>query len=198
VFYPLLLPPKILANFQSASLRSARNSTLEFSNFNSPNPYIEENKYNPLQKQWDGGSKISLAQSTYINTTINHAERLIAPRQIGTIVAESTRNGLHYGIFLIEDPQYRIPNRIRLPFNDPQGKRYLYPQDVASEVQEGDVWISAGKSGPIKGTIIRNPYFIKLAGSDKYQKMWPVQLEQDIGELHIYPLICYLERQFIL
>jgi hypothetical protein len=47
---------------------------------------------------------------------------------------------------------------------------------------ESEVWIATGKSGVIKGTLINNPYFIKMAGSESYQKMWPVQLETNIGE----------------
>jgi len=67
----------------------------------------------------------------------------------------------------------------------PNNRAYIYPEAVAPEVQEGEVWAATGKSGLLRGTMIRNPYFIKLGGTEGCQRMWPIQLEQDIGENYL-------------
>jgi len=97
------------------------------------------------------------------------------------VVDISTQNGLHYGLFLITDSRYKIPNRITLP-RGLYDKAFIFPDAPAQEIREVEVWIATGRSGVLSGTIVKNPYFINLAGSTTYQKMWPVQVEQDIGE----------------
>lgn len=93
----------------------------------------------------------------------------------------SEENGLHYGLFLISDARYKIPNRFTLP-RGVSDTVFVFPDTLAQEVREVEVWIATGKSGVLSGTIVKNPYFINLAGSTTYQKMWPVQVEQDIGK----------------
>jgi hypothetical protein len=137
---------------------------------------------------WSSSSRISLAHTTSIVTSTHGVEALDEPYKIGTVVAVSTRSGLHYGIFHIEDPRYKIRNRIPLPMRSPNNRAYMYPEAIAPGVDEGEVWVATGKSGLLRGRMIRNPYFIKLAGTEGCQKMWPIQLEQDIGE-NYFPII---------
>jgi hypothetical protein len=173
------------------SLRSPRDST---STLQIPSPSTESTRHQTYYHPWgekqaarELNGSLALVQLIPTADSIYGPEEAVEePHKIGTVVAVSTRSGLHYGIFLIEDPGYRIRNRIRLPTLSPNGISWLYPEAVATDVQEGVVYVASGKSGVIRGTIIRNPYFIKLAGSEDCQKMWPIQLERDIGKSHLF------------
>lgn len=101
--------------------------------------------------------------------------------EIGTLIRLSVGNGLDYGIFLIKDFRYRMSNRVTLPVEVGKLQQYLFPENIATVVQEANVWVACGISGVLKGVIVGNPYFIKMAGSENYQKMWPVDLDRDIG-----------------
>jgi hypothetical protein len=79
-----------------------------------------------------------------------------------------------------------MANRIPLPRVQGQPQEFLNTEKIATKVIESEVWVATGKSGIIKGTLVKNPYFIKMAGSENYQKMWPVQLETNIGESRLY------------
>ncbi|CZR66085.1 uncharacterized protein PAC_15986 [Phialocephala subalpina] len=152
---------------RTASLRTAHDSTSTLDLRSYPS--------RPDEKEVPSNSSSRTSQGYTSLQIPRPAQSLEEPHKIGTLAIASTRSGLHYGIFHIEDPHYRVCNRFSLPMGE-----YLYPEAVAPEMQEGGVWIAAGKSGIMSGTIIRNPYFIKLAGSEDYQKMWPIQLERDI------------------
>jgi hypothetical protein len=103
--------------------------------------------------------------------------------RIGLVITKHSSNDLDYDIFPIDDPSYHVPNRMSLPRKFGESPRHICIKSIASKIVDGDVWVAAGKSGVIKGTIIRNPYFIKMAGSSNYQKMWPVELDKNIGKL---------------
>lgn len=103
-------------------------------------------------------------------------------QRIGTVILGSTRSTLDYDIFPIEDSSLHVANQIPLPRAHGRPQEFLNIETILTQIIESEVWVVAGKSGLLKGTIMNNPYFIKIAGSDSYQKMWPVKLERNIGE----------------
>jgi hypothetical protein len=102
--------------------------------------------------------------------------------KIGTAKSSHKSSDLDYDIFPIEDPSFCVPNMIAVPACGASAAKKVYPKSIALRIQDRPVYIATGRSGVIKGTIIKNPYFIKLAGSEVYQKMWPVELQNAIGE----------------
>jgi len=92
---------------------------------------------------------------------------------------DCVQNDLEYQIFPIVDPQFQAPNKIDLPKSEGEGLRYIFPKCVAREAAETEVWAATGTTGPVKGTLIKNPYFIKMAGSETFQENWAVRLERD-------------------
>ena len=113
----------------------------------------------------------------------SHAEIFPANfRRIGAIRMGDAQRMLDYDIFPIDDPELHMGNRVPLPRVPGRQQEFLSTETILTKVIESRVFIATGKSGVIKGTIMNNPYFIKMAGSESYQKMWPVELEKDIGE----------------
>ena len=51
---------------------------------------------------------------------------------------------------------------------------------VAKSMQDVDI-LAAKESASVHGKLISNPYFVKFAGSKRFQKLWPVKLEQQIS-----------------
>jgi hypothetical protein len=106
--------------------------------------------------------------------------------RIGAVIGGNSRKDLDYDIFPVEDPSLHVVNRIPLPRVQGKPQKFLNTGKIAIKIMESEVWVATGKSGIIKGTLVNNPYFIKMAGSESYQKMWPVQLEANIGESLLY------------
>jgi hypothetical protein len=99
--------------------------------------------------------------------------------QILAPLLNCVQNDLEYQIFPIADPQFQAPNKIDVPKSEGEGLRYIVPKCVAREAAETEVWAVTGTTGPVKGTLIKNPYFIKMAGSKTFQENWAVRLERD-------------------
>ncbi len=90
-------------------------------------------------------------------------------------------NGLDYRLFGIDNPLYQVVNRISSPDDSHSPRHTLVPESIAAYPCEREVWLATAKSGVLRGFLMKNPYYIKMARSDTYQKMWPVQLERNIG-----------------
>lgn len=88
---------------------------------------------------------------------------------------------LDYRLFGIDNPLYHVANRISSPDGCHEHSQGLVPQSIAAYSCEREVWLATAKSGILRGFLMKNPYYIKMAGSARYQKMWPVQLDRNIG-----------------
>ena len=87
---------------------------------------------------------------------------------------------LDYELFPVYNLSYHAPNDVSLPpmHGSP---RSLHPKAIATTESERTVWAVTGTTGPIEGVFINNPSFIRMAGSEVYQRMWPVKLDKNIG-----------------
>lgn len=119
-----------------------------------------------------------------MNTTSDPDNRISGTNlyRIGAVSCGSTPSNLDYDIFEIEDPKLRMLNRLPLPRAGGRPQEFLNITEIATEIIESEVLIATGQNGVVKGTILGNSYFIKMAGCVSYQKMWPVELQEDIGE----------------
>ena len=104
-----------------------------------------------------------------------HSKRV----KVATLPPDDTVNDLDYECVPVDDVEYQKPNRIVLPTTTDESPQFLFPRAVASRVEESPVWAVTGTTGLVKGTIIRNPYYIRMHGSHTCQEMWPVRLERD-------------------
>ena len=91
------------------------------------------------------------------------------------------RNDLDYEVFEIGDSLYREPNKIDLPsFGYPS--RRIIPNKVARTVVECPVWAATGTTGCVQGTMMPQPHYIKMEGSETFQEMWAVKLDRNTSK----------------
>lgn len=104
------------------------------------------------------------------------------PIKFATLASDDTVNDLDYECVPVDDVAYQKPNRILLPTNAHESPQFLFPRAIAPKVEESTVWAVTGTTGLVKGTIIGNPYYIRMNGSRTCQEMWPVRLERDTSK----------------
>lgn len=97
---------------------------------------------------------------------------------ISTLAPDCVANDLDYELFPLNDPKYHVSNSIQLPATKGSHLREIVPRGIARAAAETTVWAATGTTGCVKGTLMENPYFIKMTGSNSYQEMWPVKLER--------------------
>lgn len=51
---------------------------------------------------------------------------------------------------------------------------------LANSIKDVEI-LAVKKFASVRGKLISNPYFVKLAGSERFQKLWPVKLERHIS-----------------
>jgi hypothetical protein len=110
-----------------------------------------------------------------------YENRVLGPR-ISTLAPDCVANDLDYEVFPLNDPKYHVSNSIKLPAIEGSHPRKILLKGVARAAAETAIWAATGTTGSVKGTLMRNPYFIKMAGSQSYQEMWPVKLERGTSE----------------
>ena len=103
--------------------------------------------------------------------------------RIATLSSDDTVNDLDYECVAVDDVEYQKPNRILLPTSAHESPQFLFPRAIASKAEESTVWAVTGTTGLVKGTIIKNPYYIRMNGSRTYQEMWAVKLDRDTSKL---------------
>ncbi|KAL8721480.1 MAG: hypothetical protein Q9181_007694 [Wetmoreana brouardii] len=100
--------------------------------------------------------------------------------KIVTLSPNDPVNDLDYECHPIKEFTYhQQTNRILLPRTVNENRKYLFPQKIAAKPDQSTVWAVTGTTGLVKGTILENPYYIKMNGSSTCQEMWPVRLERD-------------------
>lgn len=99
---------------------------------------------------------------------------------LGEIHRSEESRSLDYRLFRIDDPRYYTINRISSPIDTPGAHTEICPQTIAAYPLEREVLLATAKSGTLQGVLLTNSYYIKMAGSNHYQKMWPVQLNAKI------------------
>lgn len=105
--------------------------------------------------------------------------------KLATIPRDIVANDLDYECLALEDDvQSPRLNRIRLSTSTDGNSEYLYPREVASRVEETTILAVTGTTGLVKGTILENPFHVRMIGSSTCQEMWQVRLERDTSKLH--------------
>ncbi|KAL8701205.1 MAG: hypothetical protein Q9201_005029 [Fulgogasparrea decipioides] len=103
--------------------------------------------------------------------------------KIATLSPSHPVNDLDYECLPFNEVKFQESNRILLPATVDGVRKYLLPQRIASEPEESTVWAVTGTTGLVKGTMLKNPYYIKMNGSSMCQEMWPVRFERDTSKL---------------
>lgn len=110
-----------------------------------------------------------------------YENRVHGPR-ISTLAPDCVANDLDYEVFPLDDPKYHVSNSIQLPAIEGSYPQKIVLKTIARAAAETTIWAATGTTGSIRGTLMRNPYFIKMTGSRTYQEMWPVKLERGTSE----------------
>lgn len=111
----------------------------------------------------------------------NSVEEVTQLSTLGHVFHTEARSTLDYCVFPLKAPQYHTVNRILFSNDNTGSCQTLVSRSIAAYPRQCEVWLATAKSGTLRGFLSKNPYYIKMAGSNKYQKMWPVQLEKNIG-----------------
>ena len=91
------------------------------------------------------------------------------------------KNDLDYEVFEIDDARYHDYNKMDLPGSgDPV--RHILPNKVARTLVECPVWAATGTTGCVQGTMMRQPHYIKMEGSETFQEMWAVKLDRNTSK----------------
>ena len=90
------------------------------------------------------------------------------------------RNDLDYEVFEIDDPYYHNWNTIDLP--NSEDLRCIIPNKIARTLVECPVWAATGTTGCVQGTMMRQPHYIKMAGSETFQEMWAVKMDRNTSK----------------
>ena len=91
------------------------------------------------------------------------------------------KNDLDYEVFEIDDPRYHSWNKIDLPSSERPIRRII-PNEIARSLVECPVWAATGTTGCVQGTMMRQPHYIKMEGSDTFQEMWAVRLDRNTSK----------------
>ncbi|KAL9594019.1 MAG: hypothetical protein Q9179_005587 [Wetmoreana sp. 5 TL-2023] len=106
--------------------------------------------------------------------------------KIATLSPSHPVNDLDYECLPFNEVKFQESNRILLPATVDGVRKYLLPQRIASEPEESTVWAVTGTTGLVKGTMLKNPYYIKMNGSSMCQEMWPVRkFNLRLGKLNL-------------
>lgn len=107
--------------------------------------------------------------------------------KISTLSSDCTMNDLDYEVFRIDDPTFPTFNEVNTSAPNMEYPRPIYPKQIARRVTaETAVRVVTGTTGCVKGTILECPYYLKMAGSMKYQETWQVVLERPTGKCLIF------------
>lgn len=148
-------------------------STLSFASTTSPKDTIFEHP-------------IDLPSTTEL--TLNHTPEVLSPSQptysskpkISNLLPYE-RNDLDYEVFEIDDPYYHNWNKIDLPSSG-DSVRHIIPNKIARTLVECPVWAATGTTGCVQGTMMRQPHYIKMEGSETFQEMWAVRLDRNTSK----------------
>ena len=101
------------------------------------------------------------------------------------------RNDLDYEVFEIDDPYYHNLNKIDLPSSG-DSIRHIIPNKIARTLVECPVWAATGTTGCVQGTMMRQPHYIKMEGSETFQEMWAVKLDRNTSKSSETPQQAFL------
>ena len=93
-------------------------------------------------------------------------------------------NDLDYEVFEIDDPYYhnrKYWNKIDLPSSGDPIRRII-PNKIARNLVECRVWAATGTTGCVQGTMMRQPHYIKMEGSETFQEMWAVKMDRNTSK----------------
>ena len=139
----------------------------------------------PRQNPTRGSVAFSETERTSLNAPPEQSKRI----KLTSIPRDATVNDLDYECLAMED-DVKLPrlNRIRISTSIEGSSKYLYPREVASRVEECSILAVTGTTGLVKGTILENPFHVKMIGSSTCQEMWQVRLERDARKFR--PICC--------
>ena len=95
------------------------------------------------------------------------------------------RNDLDYEVFEIDDPYYHDWNTIDPP-NSEDPMRCIIPK-IALTLVECPVWAATGTTCCVQGTMMRQPHYIKMAGSETFQEMWAAKMDRNTSKSSVTP-----------
>ncbi|MCJ1358863.1 MAG: hypothetical protein MMC33_008863 [Icmadophila ericetorum] len=147
-------------SWENSSLPSARGSTSSIESGREESFHGSISDGTPSSSSEASHSPISQPTSASRYSSVSLSERLQAQRLIGKIGPRLSQIDSDYSLFIV------------IRFSG-------LPNTGTNTIVCGEI-LAVTNSRVIKGKLISNPYHVKMAGSKRSQKLWPVQLEREI------------------
>jgi hypothetical protein len=101
-------------------------------------------------------------------------------RKIGVLNTVAVSKHLDYALFELNDDYSQFENTILLPKIAGYPRTSLKVREIAKKIINTDVWAATSRNGVVRGKLLDNPYYFKMAGTSEFQKMWPLEMEKNI------------------
>jgi hypothetical protein len=108
---------------------------------------------------------------------------------VGSLVTSSgilNNSRYDWALFDMDSFYPRDGNEILLSDGNDENDNRLYPRNVATQMTDGEAVVVTGRGAAVKGRMLRTPLFIRMRGTNAFQKVWPISLEATLGELSVY------------
>ena len=105
----------------------------------------------------------------------------LASRQcqdVSNLLSDCVETDLDYEIFPLGSPHVQAPNTVCVPASEHSPSRQLTSRRIAMEPADRAVFVATGTTGCVGGSIMKNPYYIKIGRSRTFQEMWAVRLDR--------------------
>lgn len=108
-------------------------------------------------------------------------ERRLGGQKIAEIPHDCIQTDLDYEVFRLDDPRFHTVNKSSIPTMK-DSAQYPRPRKPTRTPNDTSIWMISGTTGPVQGTMISTPQYIKMEGSKTFQEMWVVHLDRETSE----------------
>ena len=96
---------------------------------------------------------------------------LAQKRKLATVSTSSQMRDLDYKVFPVYDSSPCCPNRVAIPSEGGNSQRVLEVKEIMREPQNVPILAVTATTGCVKGTILTNPWHLKMPGFCGFQEM---------------------------
>ena len=126
-------------------------------------------------------SRAAIRAQDTADTPCPSQQQVVIGQKISELSTKYDRTDLDYEVFRIDDPRYHAPNKISLPTFEGH-TRSVTPSEIARKPAERAIIAVTGTTGCFQGTMMRQPRYIKMEGSETFQEMQAVKTDRKTSE----------------
>lgn len=108
-------------------------------------------------------------------------QQVVLGQKISELSTKYDLTDLDYEVFRTDDPRYHVPNKISLPTFE-EHTRSITPSEIARKPAERAIIAVTGTTGCVQGTMMRQPRYIKMEGSETFREMRAVKTDRKTSE----------------